>query len=87
MQVITIATKIPRRIKQIIASLYLRYFCNQMISLGVMVSFSFAVFAINALHKKEEENVQDNFKKKRARVSPSILPLVGPSVRPSVCHT
>ena len=58
-----------------------------MISLGVMVSFSFAVFAINALHKKEEENVQDNFKKKRARVSPSILPLVGPSVHLSVCHT
>ena len=49
LQVVTIATKIPGGIDQIIASLYLKYFCNQMISLGVIVSSSFAVFALNIL--------------------------------------
>ena len=50
LQVVTIATKIPGGIDQIIASLYLKYFCNQMIGLGVMVSSSFAVFALNVLY-------------------------------------
>ena len=45
MQAVTIATKIPGEIEQIIANLYLKYFYNRMISLGDMVSSSFVVFA------------------------------------------
>ena len=47
LQVVTTATKIPGGIDQIIASLCLEYFCDQMISLGVTVSSSFTLFALN----------------------------------------
>ena len=43
LQAVTIATKIAGEIEQIIANLYLKYFYNQMISLGDMVSSSCAV--------------------------------------------
>ena len=47
LQVGTIAKQIPGGIDQIIASLCLEYFCDQMISLGVTVSSSFTLFALN----------------------------------------
>ena len=50
MQLITIATKLIRLADQIIASLYLKYLYNQMISLEDMVSSSFVVFARNVLY-------------------------------------
>ena len=49
LQVVTIATKIPGEIEQIIVSFYLKHFYNQMISLEDMVSSSFAVLALNVL--------------------------------------
>ena len=57
LRVVTIATKIPGEIDQIIASLYLKYFCNQMISSGYMVSTSFAVFAPNVLDTLEKKHL------------------------------
>ena len=50
MQLVTIATKIIWLTDQIIASLYLKYLYNQMISLEDMVSSSFVVFARNVLY-------------------------------------
>ena len=50
LQLVTIATKLIRLTDQIIASLYLKYLYNQMISLGDMVSSSFVVFAQNVLY-------------------------------------
>ena len=50
LQLVTIVTKLIRLTDQIIASLYLKYFYNRMISLGDMVSSSFVVFARNVLY-------------------------------------
>ena len=50
LQLVTIATKLIQLTDQIIASLYLKYLYNQMISLEDMVSSSFVVFARNVLY-------------------------------------
>ena len=50
LQVVTIATKIPGEIDQVIASLYPEYLNNQKISIEDIASSSFVVLALNVLY-------------------------------------
>ena len=60
LQVITITTKIPEEMDQIIASFYLQYLYNQMISIRDIVSSSFVIFALNVLYQSKDVDIGGN---------------------------